>query len=166
MQFLSCDFTVKDKDGNKIKFDFDKENLLTNKELDKLLKNYTTSLDAVGIEDIEDGQITEMQKQKILKGLINSRSIAAQITEYVKNYVSGLKKLPKDCSGFVEKLEEADTKLDTVIKIFSTYDTQKATMDNPFKLLGVSTNFAGYVMHLYNARMTCAGTIEHLNNNN
>ncbi len=160
IQFFSCDFRVKDENGNTIELSIEEDNLLLDEKLNKLLKDYTTALDAIGIDDIE-GQITETQKQKILRNLIKPRGIAAQITKYVESYSAGLKKIPNDCSEKVKKLKEIDAKLDTVIEVFSTYNTQKPTMDDPLKLLGVSINFNGYIMHLYNARMVCAVSIDY-----
>lgn len=163
--FSSCDFRTKDENGNTIKISIEEGNLLTDEKLDRLIEEYTTSLDASSsiIDDIEEGQMTEMQKQKILKSLVKPRGIAAQITKYVENYSVNLKKTPKDCSEKVKQLKKVDAKLDTVIKVFSTYNTYEPTMDDPLKLLGVSMNFASYIMHVYNARMVCAvsiGTIQ------
>ncbi|MCF6348076.1 MAG: hypothetical protein L3J20_07235 [Flavobacteriaceae bacterium] len=160
IQFSSCDFKVKGENGNTTKFSIEKDNLLSDDKLDKLLKDYTDALDAIGIDDIEDGQMTEEQKQKIIKGSIKTRGIAAQITKYVENYSANLKKIPKNCSAEIKKLKEVNAKLDTVIEFFSTYNTQEPTMEDPLKLLGISMNFSGYIMHVYNARITCSVSID------
>ncbi|MCF6349615.1 MAG: hypothetical protein L3J23_01110 [Flavobacteriaceae bacterium] len=156
MQFSSCDFKIKDENGKTTKFSMEEDNLLSDDNLNKLLKDYTDALDAIGIEGIEDGQMTEEQKQKIIKGSIKTRGIATQITKYIENYSANLKKTPKDCFEGIKKLKSIDTKLDTVIEIFSTYNIQKPTTEDPLKLLGVSVNFANYIMHVYNARMGCS----------
>jgi len=159
--FSSCDFAIKDKDGNKIKFDFVEENnLLQDEKLDMLLGEYSTTLHAVRMEDIEEGQMTERQKQNIITDLTKTRRIATRITRYIKSYGANMKKSSKGCPGEIEKLKQADAALDIVIDNFSTYDTQNPhMMKEPFLILGTK-NFADYIMHVYNTRLGCTVSID------